>query len=78
MKAIQTKYLPATNTKEARIKAMIEGGHSIVIKYKHYFFGVYSHRKAATELCKKLAFDVDIVGGELPNHDYCWVIIQKV
>ena len=72
MKAIQIKFLPATNHKPARIKAFTEGGNSIIINYNHglasYTSQVYI---AARELVEKMGWDLPINGiGQLPNGDW--------
>jgi hypothetical protein len=78
MKAIQIKYLPATNFKGARMKAWIEGGHSITLPFQYEISSDEVRAKLmATELkvlmnwCK-----VEISGiGQLPNGD--WVATLK-
>lgn len=49
MQAIQTKYLPATNTRGSRIKATCERG-SITIDYPHDLSGDEVHREAVRHL----------------------------
>ena len=63
MKAIETKYLPATNFKGSRIKAYAEGGNSVTIGYPHELSGEDVFRKAAVMLCEKLGWSTDILGG---------------
>lgn len=52
MQAIQTKYLPATNTRGSRIKAFCERG-SITVPYPHELSGDAVHRYAVTQLVWK-------------------------
>ena len=52
MQAIQTKYLPATNTLGSRIKATCERG-SITIDYPHELSGDAVHREAALQLLER-------------------------
>jgi hypothetical protein len=78
MQAIQTRYLCPTNSRGARIKASCAAG-SITISYPH---GQAVHRKAAEALVTKLGW-VDpyyggLLGGCLPNGDYCFVFTSKV
>jgi hypothetical protein len=57
MIAIQTKYIPASNTKGSRIKAYIEdGGHkeSVTIGYPYELSGIDCHWAAAEKLIRKL------------------------
>ena len=51
--AIETKYLPATNTKGARIKATSWAG-SITLPYDYSLNNDQMHAKAAMALVKKL------------------------
>lgn len=80
MKAIQTKYLPATNFKPSRIKAWIEGGASVTVCYNSYNDERDAHRAAAEKLHAKLewervsgAFNGYWVSGGLPNGNWCHV-----
>jgi len=52
MQAIQSKYLPATNSRGSRIKATCERG-SITIPYPHDLSGDECHRFAVTALVWK-------------------------
>lgn len=76
MKAIQTRYLPCTNTRGSRIKAWAEGGHSVTIPYPQELSGEDVHRLAADKLCDKLGWSKDLVGGGLPNGDYAFCFRQ--
>jgi hypothetical protein len=79
MQAIQTKFLCPTNTKGARIKASCAAG-SITISYPHELSGQAVHRKAAEALVAKLGWDeiASLLGGCLPNGDYCFVFNAKL
>jgi hypothetical protein len=67
MQAIVTKYLSATNTKGARIKATCDAG-SITIPYPHELSGEAVHEAAAMALVAKLEWKSDEwVCGGLPN-----------
>ena len=52
MQAFLTKYIPATDYRESRIKASCERG-SIVIGYPHEFSGDEVHREAVRQLIAK-------------------------
>lgn len=76
MQAIQTRYLSPTNSRGARIKATAAAG-SITISYPYDLSGQACHRKAAEALTVKLGW-IDphyggLLGGCLPNGDYCFV-----
>lgn len=55
MQAITTKYLPATNTKGARIKATCEAG-SVTISYPYSGDEQNTHWQAAQALIAKLGW----------------------
>ena len=52
MQAIQTKYIPATTHRGARIKATCHRG-SVTIGYPHHLSGDEVHREAVRSLCTK-------------------------
>ena len=54
MKAISTKYLPATNYLGSRIKATAEGGNSITLSYDDALNSDQMHLKAAIALRDKM------------------------
>ncbi len=68
MQAIITKYLPATDYREARIKATCSSG-SVTILYPHELSGQAVHRAAAEALVAKLFPDLKapLLGGGLPD-----------
>ena len=77
MQAIQTKYLPATNTRGSRIKATCAAG-SVTIGYPHELSGQAVHRAAAEALAAKLDWTIangygQLLGGCLPDGSYCFV-----
>ena len=63
MKAIITKYLPATNTRGSRVKAYDGDGHSVTIGYPHELSGAAVHAKAAVSLCLKMGWEGDLIAG---------------
>lgn len=75
MQAIQTKYLPCTDRKGARIKATCAAG-SITIGYPHDCSGQACHRQAAEALVDKLWHgDINdkLLGGQLEDGTYAFV-----
>jgi hypothetical protein len=75
MKAIQTKYIPATETKPSRIKATAEGGNSLTITYDH---SGNEHETAALALVAKMGWGKGcrLVGGGLPDGSMAWVFVE--
>lgn len=87
MQAIQTKYLPATNTRGSRIKATCERG-SITIDYPHELHGDECHREAVRQLVARFIAEDSIrqpvsvnpwartfVTGGLPDGTYAHVLL---
>ena len=72
MKAILTKYHGATDTRGSRISATAEGGNRVTIPYPHELSGEAVHAAAAVALCAKMNWKGPLVGGGLPNGDYCF------
>ena len=73
MKAIETRYMPCTNTRGSRIKAMAEGGNAITIPYPHELSGAAAHAAAAVALCKKMGWTNHgglVSGGNVKNTGY--------
>ena len=56
MQAIETKYLPATNTRGSRIKATSASGLSVTVPYPHELSGMECHWEAARALVAKLGW----------------------
>ena len=76
MKAIQTKYLPPTANKGARIKAWAEGVGSLVVPYPHEFDGAYAHRVVAEAFRDRLRWAGRLAGGSLPGGGYAFVFVD--
>jgi hypothetical protein len=68
MKAIFTKYLPCTDTKNSRIKAFAEGVGSVTIGYPHEFHGEKAHAQAALALARKIGWTGTLLGGGGPEN----------
>ena len=76
MQAIQTRYLPATDTRGSRIKAWCSAG-SVTISYPHELSGQAVYRKAAETLAAKFGWTDRYLGGQLKNHDYVFVAVNN-
>jgi hypothetical protein len=59
--AISTKYISATNTKPARIKATTGGGYSLTISYPHD--DCNPHIRAAQMLARKMGWGGTMIEG---------------
>jgi hypothetical protein len=80
MQAIQTKFIPCTNTRGSRVKAWAEAG-SITVSWDHALNVDENHAEAARQLRKKLHWDLNygaMVGGALPqpNAGYAFVFVN--
>ncbi len=75
MKAIQIRYLGATNTKGARLKAWTDAG--ALIQSREYSEDVGQQaRELAKNYISKMGWDTGISGfGQLPNGDYVATLI---
>ena len=75
--AIQTKYLPPTNTRGSRYKAFTESGRHITIQPSDSLSSEQNHRAAALALCAKMAWDADgddlIEGGTKEGYVYVFL-----
>ena len=60
MIAIHTKFIPASNTKGARIKASSDNGHSVIVSKNYDLDGHLMHFEAVKALVikHKLAWDI--------------------
>ena len=67
MKAIVTKYLPATNSKGSRVKAGAFGVKPVTLPWDHALNTEENHLWAALKLCEKQGWPNDIVSGGLPD-----------
>jgi hypothetical protein len=72
--AIQTKFLPATNSKPSRVKAIAEAG-SVILSWDHAMNGTGNHRTAAMTLAKRKGWTGEWFGGAIPKTSgYCFVM----
>ena len=82
MIAIQTKYIPASDTRGSAIRARAEYGCKTInktIPYPHEHNPENAHRAAAFALIEKVntgggAWPINIVTGCLPDESYCHVL----
>jgi hypothetical protein len=72
MHAIKTKYLSATNTLGARIRAT-GNGVSTAISYPHELSGMACHAAAAKALAQKMNWKGELLGGQLGLGEYVFV-----
>ena len=63
MKAIETKYIPATNTRGSRIRAYAEGVKSLSISYPYELSGSAVHAAAALALARRMSWTGTLVAG---------------
>lgn len=80
MKAIQTKYMPATNTRGSRIKAIAEGVKPLSIPYPHELSGSAVHAAAAVALCRRMGWKGTLVSGGMPDQSgevFCFMDSEK-
>jgi hypothetical protein len=77
MKAITTKYLRATATKYARIKASADGWGAVTIAYPHKLSGEAAHAEAAASLCRRIGWNGTMVAGDLDGTTTVFVLIGR-
>lgn len=76
MKAIRTRYVGPTNTRDSRIIASDGDGNKVLIGYPHQLTSDDGHRLAAQTLMDKMEWRNEIVGGGFGNDNY-WVMLAK-
>lgn len=67
MKAITTKYLPATDTKPSRIKASDRDGNSVTVSYTQ------GHTEAVVQLCRKMNWHGSLADAWMDQGTKVWV-----
>jgi len=74
---IQTKFLPATNTRGSRIKATLsrtsEWTKTTTVSFDHALSAEENHRAAMQALCRKLCFNAELYAGDYFAGDMYWV-----
>ena len=80
MTAIQTKFLPATTYRGARIAAVAHSGsrpYRLTIPYPYdKNVGEDAHRPAAEGLRDRLGWTGDLIAGRLPDGTYAFVFAE--
>lgn len=72
--AIQTKFIPPTNSRGSRYKAYTESKRSITVGAADNLSAQDNHRAAALALCKKMNWDGDLVeGGTTTGYVYVFL-----
>lgn len=74
MQAIQTKYLPVTNTKGSRIKATC-AAKSITVGWDYGLNVEENHIQAAMLLVVELGWNVELKSGQLKDGSFVHVSI---
>lgn len=65
MKAIRTKYIPASNSHPSRIKGDDRVGNTLVMSYDHSMDINELHAEAAKRLCSKMKWPTKLISGWL-------------
>jgi len=79
MKAITTRYLPATNTKGSRFKADDGDGNSVIVSGNTAQSPDEEHANAARSLCEKMHWTGTLQGGDQLKAGrtvavvWCWI-----
>jgi hypothetical protein len=77
MQTIETRYLPATNFKGARITAQASGNKKrITVPYRYDGPDDAEHITAALALCEALGWSGKLIGGHL-KHGMVWVFASS-
>ena len=72
-KAILVKYLPVTNHKPARVKAIVHKSLSITVSVSEYGSNDEAELAAAQSLAENLSWRGKYIKGTLPNGDTVFV-----
>lgn len=75
MKAIQSKYLPASETKNARVKAWVENNR-VILSWDSGSEVVDNHGAAVKALVIEMKWSGHLVGGTLPDESMAWVFVD--
>lgn len=80
MQAIITRFIPCTNYRQSRVKAVCEAG-SLTLGWDHALNVEENHQAAAQALQIKLGWVGGnygtLVGGGMPKGGYCWVMVNR-
>lgn len=78
MKAIITKYIPATNTKGSRISASDCDGNRVTVAYDTQLSGMDCYSVAAQALVDKMGWpDLAMIGGAIKG-GYAFVFMPTI
>ena len=73
--AIETRYLPPTNCRGARVVAQCDAGR-LVLPWRDNLDPVENHHAAAEALRERLGWYVKLIGGST-QQGYAWVCIWR-
>ncbi len=76
MNAITTKYYGPTNYRGARVTASDVDGNRATIPYPYELSGEAVHRAAADQLCGKMGWSNDLIGGAVKG-GYVFVFVNS-
>lgn len=76
MQAIQTKFLPCTNTKPNRIKSECQAG-VLIVSWDYGLNVEDNHKRACVEHMNKLGWYNGFNSGQLKDGSYAHVLIIK-
>lgn len=65
MKAITTRFVPATDHRGSRIAATDEDGNRVQIPYPHELASFDAHAAGAQALCRKMRWHGTLIAGSL-------------
>ena len=74
MKAIETKYLPATDCRGSRYKAFDCDNNSVILAPNPGLDSVSQHRRVAEALRDKMNWTGELIGGAT-KHGYAFVFL---
>lgn len=79
MQAIQTRFIPATNTKPNRIKAFCAAGMVTMCSdnLSYASHDERSHLTVAKALADKLGWNTPLLGGSLLDNNYCFIVFPQ-
>ena len=77
MQTIETRFIPATNTKGERVKAIASGGGgSVTLQWSYSGQTVDCHFEAVKALCLKLGWLGKFVAGSTKK-GFVWVFVES-
>ena len=76
MQAIQTSFIPCTNTKPDRIKAECQAD-KIIISWEYGLNVEDNHTRACHFLMARLDWEYHYISGQLKDGSYCHVMLPR-